>query len=534
MKTATKRSGTTGRVLKRSRVTAALLMLTLLSLVFLDLHGDIPEGIKDAGLYFQLVPSAILAFGGESGLGLAATGCLVVLVLTALFGRIYCSALCPLGISMDVAAAARLRPADRNAHRHAKGHFGLQLTFLCLALLPLAFGNLALVNLLDPYSTFGRLAAALARPVVVLGNNASGWLLEHMGSYAILPIPFKGVPVAMLVYGISLFLILVWLARKRGRFYCNTICPVGALLGLVSRRALVKIRLDRETCVECGRCEKVCKSECIDIPTGSVDSARCVDCFNCLAVCPTNAISFSRTPPPREAKPAPADTSRRTFMLSTAVAFSLLPATSFARAPIKITIPSKIPLPKRPHPILPPGSLGLDHFVHRCTACHACVTACPSQVLQPSLTGYGLDGLFLPCIDPDAGFCNLKCNACGEACPTGAIKPFSLEEKQTMQMGVVKFVRDNCIVVLQGTACGACSEHCPTKAVTMIDESGKMVPKVDPSICLGCGACEHVCPARPHKAIYVHPHTVHQTAKRPETTSPQTDKDMQGIEEFPF
>lgn len=140
----------------------------------------------------------------------------------------------------------------------------------------------------------------------------------------------------------------------------------------------------------------------------------------------------------------------------------------------------------------------------------------------------------MPHLAPDTGFCNLNCNQCSQVCPTGAITAFTLEDKKQMQLGVVKFIRDNCIVVLQGTDCGACSEHCPTKAVTMVTEDRVRVPRLNEEICLGCGACEHVCPAKPNKAIYVEPHTVHQIAQPPPANELKRRLPSKGIGDFGF
>ncbi len=148
-----------------------------------------------------------------------------------------------------------------------------------------------------------------------------------------------------------------------------------------------------------------------------------------------------------------------------------------------------------------------------CTACHLCVSACPSQVLQPSLMQYGLEGIFQPFMDYDSSYCNYECVKCSEVCPTGAILPISTEHKKTVQIGKVIFLINNCIVYTKEKSCGACAEHCPTKAVQMVSFKGaRTIPRTDANICIGCGACEYACPAEPYKAIYVEGNPVHQTA----------------------
>ena len=165
-------------------------------------------------------------------------------------------------------------------------------------------------------------------------------------------------------------------------------------------------------------------------------------------------------------------------------------------------------------PISPPGSLGHAHLERHCTACHLCVSKCPSHVLKPAFTEYGLAGMMQPMMYFDKGFCNFDCTVCSDVCPNGAILPLTVEQKHLTQVGRVIFVEDFCIVHTDGTSCGACSEHCPTQAVSMIPyREGLTIPHTDPDICVGCGGCEYVCPAVPHKAIYVEGEEIHLQAK---------------------
>jgi ferredoxin len=185
----------------------------------------------------------------------------------------------------------------------------------------------------------------------------------------------------------------------------------------------------------------------------------------------------------------------------------------------------------RTWPVAPPGAGNIARFNDLCTACHLCVSACPYGVLQPALLDYGLSGLLQPHLEFTAGYCSYECNRCGEVCPTGALRPLELVAKQTVQLGVAHFIRDNCIVYTDHTACGACDEYCPTKAVHMVPyQDGLTIPHVRPGLCVGCGACENACPTRPHRAIYVEGHPVHQQARRPQA-KPLQQKAPSG---FPF
>ena len=183
------------------------------------------------------------------------------------------------------------------------------------------------------------------------------------------------------------------------------------------------------------------------------------------------------------------------------------------------------------HVATPPGSHNRHHFTGACTACHLCVSACPTGVLKPSLFEYGVFGMMQPFMDYDASFCNHECVRCTEICPNGAILPLTVEEKLTTQIGIVRFEKQNCIVVTEGTSCGSCSEHCPTKAVRMVPYMDELtIPEITPDICVGCGACEYACPVTPYKAIVVDGLLEHQLAQRPE----EEELDEKPLEDFPF
>jgi ferredoxin-type protein NapF len=168
--------------------------------------------------------------------------------------------------------------------------------------------------------------------------------------------------------------------------------------------------------------------------------------------------------------------------------------------------------------ITPPGAVSIERFKKNCTACYACVSACPSNIIKPAYTEYGLDGLLLPVLNFSNHYCSYDCKVCTEVCPNDALLPLTLKDKQLTQIGQVRYTPKNCIVYTDGVDCGACDEHCPTKAITMIPfkNSSLYIPKVNYDLCIGCGACEHVCPARPDKAMVIHALEKHGIALLPE------------------
>ena len=298
---------------------------------------------------------------------------------------------------------------------------------------------------------------------------------------------------------------------------------MGTLLGLVSKFSLIRIGIDRDSCRACGKCLHACKAGCIDMKTKTVDTSRCVSCFNCLTACPDQAMALGtarqnrdrkRRDPQNKAGQNYAGSSktagRRGFMLALAAGGVGLAAGRAQAQPAPVPgkgRPTTIP-ETRTSPLCPPGSKRIARYTSICTACHLCVSACPSRVLLPSVFSFGLSGMMQPQMDFTAGHCNYDCTVCSRVCPSGAILALTTEEKQRTQVGVAKFIKENCVVYTDNTNCGACSEHCPTKAVQMVpylNASGRklVIPQMNEAICVGCGGCEHACPTKPYKAIYV-------------------------------
>ena len=413
-----------------------------------------------------------------------------VLVVTAVIGRFYCAVICPLGIFQDIIIWLRQKINGKRKARSGKNgkachlplapfHYRkpqnwLRYTVLVLFVLLMLLGLNAIAVLIAPYSAYARMV-----------TNIHGTGLVHWVALA-----------TLCCVGVMSFL---W-----GRLWCNTICPVGALLSLVSRHRLLGIRIDADKCGGCRNCEHGCKAMCINIDTKTVDQSRCVDCWNCLSVCKAGAIKLGRKDhknhkdhkdikDTRDLK----DSSRRTFVAGTvAVGAAMAAQAQEQKLDGGLAALMDKSVPERKTPLTPFGSRSLKNFSAHCTACQLCVSQCPEKVLRPSTR---IERLLQPEMNYSEGYCRMACTRCSEVCPTGAILPITPEEKTAVSIGVAVVLKDNCI------GCGACERHCPSGAIVMVD--GK--PAVNEARCLGCGACEYYCPARPVTAIYVEGKEIH-------------------------
>ena len=520
-------------MLRRIRTTLALVVFVLITLLFLDVTGTLHK-------YFGWLASiqfwpALLALH----VGVLA----LLVVLTLVFGRIYCSIICPLGVMQDV--VSRLHGIrKKNRFTYSKEKRWLRYTVLAVFIVSALAGVNAVVSLLAPYSSYGRIAGSLMKPVYEAGNNVLAAIAESVNSYAFYSVDvwLKSLP-TLIVASVTLVVIAV-LAWRGGRTYCNTICPVGTILSFLARFSWFKVRIDGSKCVNCGLCTKNCKASAIDFKNHKIDYSRCVVCGDCIGKCHKGAISLSsRRADKRTSRQVNKQTSgqadkqtrqnadsanllvnssagvlstnesRRSFLLGVAVA-----ATGAALAQEKkkvdgglAAIEDKV-APKRLTPLTPPGSLSAQHFAQHCTSCQLCVSTCPNGVLRPSTD---LSTFMQPTMSYERGYCRPECTKCGEVCPTGAIKPITRAIKSATQIGHAVWVKKNCVPLTDGVECGNCARHCPTGAITMIplnpkDERSPKIPAVNEARCIGCGACENLCPARPFSAIYVEGHEVHR------------------------
>ena len=534
------------KFLRIFRIVFAILFFAAISLQFLDIYRDLPQAYYDyPPTALQFVPAALKFFAGA---GVAAAWAFFAFAGVALIlGRAYCSFACPFGILMDILRRLATFPA-RNKFlkktflgkfaqkkfanlKYSKGLSALRVVFLCAAILAMIFGFGALLGLLDPYSLYGKIMGG-AFIAASEGVNAASAALSSFGSYALNPVPAPAFSVPAFGFSICLLVLIAAISALQGRLFCNTICPVGSLLGGLSKFALFQISIDKNSCLACGKCERNCKAKCINSKEKTLDFSRCVLCLNCASGCPKASVGFGLNPlyknlfAKKREESVGEKISRRAFaaasISATAAVFGckkydeelaqkhslkvLEGASEFrvagARADKRIATP--------------PGSKSIENFLENCTACQRCVASCKGQVLKASTTQWGLSGFMQPFMDFESGFCLPECANCTQACPTGAISKLTQKEKISEKIGTAIFNRELCVVFTDGTDCAACAEYCPVQAIEMIlfnEKKSLYIPHVHEDVCIGCGACEHVCPVRPHTALVIQGIKVHKKAK---------------------
>ena len=493
-------------MLKKIRVSLAVFFYTFITLLFLDFTGTLHTWFGWIAK-IQFLP-AILALN---------TGVIVLLVLlTILLGRVYCSVICPLGVFQDVVARFGKR-GKKLPYSFSAAKLWLRYGILTLYIVALLLSMGSVVALFDPYGAYGRIANNFFLPAWQWGNNILALIAERVDSYAFYTKDVWMKSLSTFMIAAVTFVVVAILAWRNGRTYCNTICPVGTFLGFVSRYSLFQIRIDGQKCNKCSVCTRNCKAACINCKEGKVDHSRCVSCMNCIERCDRNAINYqfgySQFRMSKRDISGKNGAGRRGFLMAT-----MILATSALKAQVQrvansdlADIPDK-KSPKRLTPLTPAGSLSVRNMKRHCTACQLCVTVCPNDVLRPSTS---LETLMQPLMSYERGYCRPECVKCSEVCPSGAIHKMTKEEKSSTQIGHAVWVRERCIPLTDEQECGNCERRCPTKAITMVpsvagDEKSLKIPAVNEELCIGCGACEYRCPSRPLSAIYVEGHQIHK------------------------
>lgn len=407
-------------MLKKIRLILAGFCLAGISLLFLDISGTLDQYLAFLAK-IQLLPALIA--GGTVTVA-------ILLIMTFLIGRVYCSILCPLGIFQDVASYF----GKKNRFRYTNGKTWLRIAALVVFGTALLIGIPVVFGTLEPYSAFGRVVTGLFAPIWTLGNNTLAYLSEQTGFLFIAssPIWIKGI--SAFILAALTFIVVGYMAVREGRTWCNTLCPAGTVLGCISKFSLMRPRIAADSCTKCGLCEKVCKASCIDSTKGRIDASRCVSCFNCVDTCQKDAIkvSMQRLGGTGKNKAEQVDMVRR-GMLATALGFLILPRSGKTSDMNEEPIPALTRKPRRTkdNPIVPPGAGGVRSFSSKCTGCQLCVSTCPNQVLTSYDKG---SGMLQPALTFERGYCRVNCVRCSTICPAGAIRPITVGIKAPFKL----------------------------------------------------------------------------------------------------
>ena len=499
-------------MLRKIRITLAVLFWVCVTALFLDFTGTVHAWLGWTARV-QFLPA------------LMAGNVIIVAALVALtliFGRVYCSVICPMGVMQDVISwLSGRRKGKKFRFTYSCELRVLRLSVLGLFIVAIVAGIGSFVALLAPYSSYGRIVSNLFEPLYLWCNNLLALIAEHYDSYAFYSVDVWMRGISTFAVAALTFVVIGWLAWRNGRTYCNTVCPVGTVLGYLSKFALFRLTINTDKCVSCGVCSRKCKASCIDGKHHAIDYSRCVTCFDCIGACTHDAISYRfRFPLPAKAPHTESKTAtgvnsgRRTFLsltVLTAVTAAIEAQEKKVDGGLAVIEDKKAP--ERKTQIVPAGALSLKHMAQHCTGCQLCVTVCPNQVLRPSTK---LTTMMQPVMSFERGACEPWCVKCSEVCPAGAITPITKEEKSSTQIGIAVWEPKNCIPLTDGVECGNCARHCPAGAIIMVpnipgDPDAIAIPAINPERCIGCGTCELLCPARPFSAIHVEGLEIHTT-----------------------
>jgi len=460
-----------------------------------------------AGL-IVLVAGAVFLAGSEIVFFRPLALGLVVIVATVFIGRAFCGWVCPFGAIQHFVGWLGNIPRSRKERIAVAGYrrfFVLKYYVLVAVLVAAAFG-VQQAGLLDPIALLTRSVTATVLPALdAAGISIGGDSYRHWAWFPQEHYVSGGWLIAAVF--VALLLANLWIPR----FFCKALCPLGALLGILSGLSLFSHRRREGECTHCGLCGAICPTAAE--PDEQLRTAECIVCFNCSDTCPTGAVRFGAVGAHRHEHTG-VDMSRRGLLAAAAVGLSAWP---FGRM---ISADRARPDERA---VRPPGALGEQQFLSACIKCNQCARACPTGVIQPAADQTGWEGLWTPVMDYKLGYCEYNCTACGAACPTGAIRPLGLDEKQgrgefaqagPIRLGTAFVNRGRCLPWSTLTPCIVCQEVCPVspkaiylERVRLINRQGKTVwvqrPWVDPSRCIGCGICSHKCPVIDSPAIYV-------------------------------
>jgi polyferredoxin len=527
------------QTLRKIRLSSQIVFfgLFILLLIKTEFHGSLRSAATEirlpypVGIFLQTDPLIALSNAlSTHALYHGLIWCLVILIPTFILGRFFCGWICPLGsmnhFFSDFKSERKRGLARIESNRYKKWQT-LKYYILVALLVSAVFGGL-IVGVMDPISLAVRSLGLSILPGINYALNAflDGLYNSNLG---ILRIPSMILPVVLQALILSfkqpyfrqafflglLFIAIMVLNLRITRFWCRALCPLGALLGITSRWAILGMEKHTEKCHDCNRCALHCQGGDDPVPGAPWRKAECHLCFNCVGDCPEDGIKFKFFPGGGETVDRPQLQRRRVFA-GVAAGVGLLPL---------LRSTSGFAVESDPRLIRPPGALAEKEFLARCIRCGECMKVCPNNALQPTLLEAGLEGIWTPVLAARIGYCEPTCVLCSQVCPTGAIWEITQAEKigssqgdekrpKPVKLGTAFYDRGRCLPWAMATECIVCEEWCPTspkavylRPVEMADGQGAVKtvrqPYVDPERCTGCGACEHVCPVKDRPAVYI-------------------------------
>ena len=497
------------RLIQALRILSQTVFFILFFYLLLGTHFPGEDYIGRVEIFFHFDPLlALTTFIASRAFFASFAFAAITVILTFILGRVACGWVCPLG-SIHQAFSFLFKKTKLLRPKRPRGNQTAWKYYILGFILVGTLFSLNLVGILDPLSLLYRSFVTGILPAANYGFSAflgilykvhffslGDSLVQFMENLAVNSIFLQGFFIGTLFIGILL------LNLSRERFWCRYLCPLGALLGLISRWNVIKLKIDPKKCIECHLCNIHCETQANPFPAEGWKSSECVYCFTCSAICPTNAMTFPIKSQPEEITKV--DLSRRKLIFTSLMGLFAVPFFRLSRSTKRAS----------PKLIRPPGALPEEQFLQKCVKCSECMKACPTNGLQPALSEAGPEGIWTPILVPEIGHCEYYCSLCSQVCPTGAIQELAIEEKTKVKIGLAWVNKNRCIPYDLGTPCIVCEEHCPTspKAIKLVKTEVKfpdgtiktpLAPVIDTELCIGCGICENKCPVVDKPAIYV-------------------------------